>query len=148
MFCLIWLQLCCVGRRTVGAKPQHLSRAEIWVALKMRGRNPCIWQSYMDRFCPKWATWRARVVAPPTPHTSRTLVHTVCSQHPPYGRSYWKGTGENQDTSVSGLWRERLQHRHPAGQPVLQWGSTITCRLIQGVWLLTRTAVKPLSHSG
>lgn len=105
MFGLIWLQLYCVGRRTVGAIPQHLGGAKIWVALKTRDRNPCIWQSYLDGFCAKWATWWARVPPhpphpPAIPHVSRTLMQTACFQRTPYARSYRKGTGENPDTSL------------------------------------------------
>lgn len=99
MFGLIWLQLYCVGRRTVGAIPQHLGGAKIWVALKMRDRNLCIWRSYLDGFYTKRATWWARV-PPPTPQVSCTCMHTACFQHTPYARSYRKGTGGNQDTSM------------------------------------------------
>lgn len=62
----------------------------------MWGRNPCIWQSYMDRFCTKWATCGACVVAPPL----HTLHAHLCTQHVPkvpedYRRSKQEGATEN-----------------------------------------------------
>lgn len=146
MFCLICLKWCYVGSRTVGAKPEHLSGTKIWVALKMWGRNPCIGRATWTDFAPNEQP-EDHVLSPPHPHASCTLVHTACSQICPLQGLLERDKEEAGHICLWAVKREVVAQTSCWASCAI-WGSAIVCRLIQDVWLLTLTAVKPLIHSG